>query len=158
MPKNQTLHYPSDRNDNARYENNSFLSKFKQKESEIYIAYKHNQLIKMNLTFCPRSGAKCKVCELASPYESASWRIHYLFLSHLRDSNSGPHLYERCALPTELRWPSFALNISELRTSKNFYFIHSRSSEAQIPFKTKRENYTQVCSSPLFFHDFSWKK
>ena len=26
------------------------------------------------------------------------------FMSHLRESNSGPQLYESCALPTELRW------------------------------------------------------
>lgn len=28
-----------------------------------------------------------------------------VLLSHLAGSNRGPHLYERCALPTELRWP-----------------------------------------------------
>src|SRR3990172_10157576 len=27
-----------------------------------------------------------------------------LLMSHLRGSNSGPQLYESCALPTELRW------------------------------------------------------
>src|SRR3989344_8880873 len=40
----------------------------------------------------------CKILKLRF------YRIPYRSVSHLRDSNSGPLLYESIALPAELRW------------------------------------------------------
>lgn len=47
-------------------------------------------------------------------------------MSHLAESNCGPRLYERRALPTELRWRDIAVSENRLpRSQVVLYFVNS---------------------------------